>query len=156
MTFWCLIVFVVYWKAFGTVFQFCSCQISDLLHADTQTFTATLRNTFTARQLGIFNRCSCVENIQPQWQVGHGNKGVSMLRQKLWIPTPRRLQLGTCNVCTPHGKGNAPLEATGHSQPPLEKREAQNTEVRTEYHSERNCHNHHVTTQWEWLTGLCI
>lgn len=39
----------------------------------------------------------------------HGKKGICVLRQKLWIPTPKRLRLGTCKVlyypwqreCTP-------------------------------------------------------
>lgn len=96
---WCLIAIVVYEKAFGTVFQFCSCQIPDLLHEDTN-LLAALRNTFTATLKGNWEFLTYALELKtwPLWQVGHGNKGVSMLRQKLWIPTPRRLQLGMCNV----------------------------------------------------------
>lgn len=58
-------------------------------------------------------------------------------------------ELGMCEICTTHDKGDAPLKTTGHSQPAPEKREAQATEVLLEYYLERNCHACYVTVQWK-------
>lgn len=43
---------------------------------------------------GNFQPMVWCENIEPQQQFGHENKGVSMVRQKLWISIPKTATAG--------------------------------------------------------------
>lgn len=141
---WCLIRFC--WTLQES---FCWC-LSVLFLSKSWHFSCRHTNiNFKLRQVEIFNPWCGLEFIQPQWHVGDGNKGVNMLRHKLWIPIFRR-SWECVKYVQPMTKGDAPLKTTGHSQPAPEKREAQATEVILEYYLERNCHACYVTVQWKW------
>lgn len=60
-------------------------------------------------------------------------QGITHAETEAVNPRSQRVTAGSgVKRRTPHGKGNAPLEATGHSEPSPGKREVQTTEVRTE------------------------
>lgn len=80
-----------------------------------------------------------------------------MLRQKPWIPTPRRLQLGMREVlyspwqreCTPGSRRTLPASSE-------EKRSTNHRSYRIPIQREINRHSHHVTSRWDWQTAYLV